>query len=203
MPGATFLLNSPYGPDEVWDHLPAEVQKQIIDKKLKFYVVDAYHVARDAKMGVRINTIMQTCFFKLANVIPADEAIAQIKDAIKKTYGKKGGGKIVEQNNAAVDGALAALARGEVPEPGHLEAAHGAAGSGQRPGVRQGRAGHDDRQPRRRPAGQRAARSTARSPPARRSTRSGASPRTFPSGIRRSASSAACARWAARTPRSA
>ena len=65
-------------------------------------------------MGVRINTIMQTCFFKLANVIPADEAIAQIKDAIKKTYGKKGGGKIVEQNNAAVDGALAALARGEV-----------------------------------------------------------------------------------------
>ena len=114
-PGATFLLNSPYGPDEVWDHLPAEVQKQIIDKKLKFYVVDAYRVAREAKMGVRINTIMQTCFFKLANVIPADEAIAQIKDAIKKTYGKKGGGKIVEQNNAAVDGALAALHEVKVP----------------------------------------------------------------------------------------
>ena len=118
-PGATFLLNSPYGPDEVWDHLPAEVQKQIIDKKLKFYVVDAYHVAREAQMGVRINTIMQTCFFKLANVIPADEAIAQIKDAIKKTYGKKGGGKIVEQNNAAVDGALGVAARGEVSRPGH------------------------------------------------------------------------------------
>ena len=107
--GATFLLNSSYGPDEVWNHLPAEVQKQIIDKKLKFYVVDAYRVARDAEMGVRINTIMQTCFFKLANVIPPDEAITQIKDAIKKTYGKKGGGKIVEQNYAAVDGALGAL----------------------------------------------------------------------------------------------
>jgi pyruvate-ferredoxin/flavodoxin oxidoreductase len=108
-PGATFLLNSPYGPDEVWNHLPAEVQKQIIDRKMKFHVVDAFRVARDAQMGVRINTIMQTCFFKLANVIPADEAITQIKDAIKKTYGKKGGGKIVEQNFAAVDGALSAL----------------------------------------------------------------------------------------------
>ncbi len=108
-PGATFLLNSPYGPDEVWDHLPVEVQRQIIEKRLKFYVIDAYSVAREAHMGVRINTIMQTCFFKLANVIPADEAIAQIKDAIKKTYGKKGGGKVIEQNNAAVDAALAAL----------------------------------------------------------------------------------------------
>jgi pyruvate-ferredoxin/flavodoxin oxidoreductase len=115
-PGATFLLNSPYGPDEVWDHLPAEVQKQIIDKKLKFYVVDAYRVARDAQMGVRINTIMQTCFFKLAKVIPADEAVEQIKDAIKKTYGKKGGGKIVEQNFAAVDGALNALFEVKYPQ---------------------------------------------------------------------------------------
>ena len=114
-PGATFLLNSPYGPDEVWDHLPAEVQKQIIDKKMKFYVVDAFRVARDAEMGVRINTIMQTCFFKLAKVIPADEAITQIKDAIKKTYGKKGGGKIVEQNYAAVDGALSSLLEVKYP----------------------------------------------------------------------------------------
>jgi pyruvate-ferredoxin/flavodoxin oxidoreductase len=102
-------LNSVYPPDQVWDRLPAEVQKQIIDKKLKFYVVDAYDVARAANMGVRINTIMQTCFFKLAKVIPADEAITQIKDAIKKSYGKKGGGKIIEQNFAAVDGALASL----------------------------------------------------------------------------------------------
>ena len=114
-PGATFLLNSPYGPDEVWDKLPAKVQQQIIDKKLKFYVVDAYRVAREAEMGVRINTVMQTCFFKLANIIPPEEAIAQIKDAIKKTYGKKGGGTIVERNNAAVDGALASLAQVKVP----------------------------------------------------------------------------------------
>ncbi|MBN1394894.1 MAG: pyruvate:ferredoxin (flavodoxin) oxidoreductase [Pirellulales bacterium] len=109
VPGATFLLNSPYPADQVWDRLPAEVQKEIIDKKLKFYVIDAYHVARETEMGVRINTIMQTCFFKLANVIPADEAIDRIKDAIKATYGKKGGGKIVERNNAAVDASLAAL----------------------------------------------------------------------------------------------
>jgi pyruvate-ferredoxin/flavodoxin oxidoreductase len=109
VPGATFLLNSPYGPDEVWDHLPAEVQKQIIDKKLKLYVVDAYHVAREANMGVRINTIMQTCFFKLSGMLPADEAIEQIKLSIKKTYGKKGGEKIVQQNYAAVDAALANL----------------------------------------------------------------------------------------------
>ncbi|MEN6449836.1 MAG: pyruvate:ferredoxin (flavodoxin) oxidoreductase, partial [Thermoguttaceae bacterium] len=108
-PGATFLLNSVYGPNEVWDHLPAEVQKQIIDKKLKFYVVDAYDVAHKAEMGVRINTIMQTCFFKLANVIPGDEAIVAIKAAIKKTYGKKGGEKVVNKNYAAVDGALASL----------------------------------------------------------------------------------------------
>ena len=116
VPGATFLLNSPYGPEEVWDKLPIEVQKQILEKRLKFYVVDAYRVARDAQMGVRINTVMQTCFFKLAAVLPSDEAIAQIKEGIKKTYGKKGGGKIVEQNYAAVDGALAALYEVQVPE---------------------------------------------------------------------------------------
>ena len=115
-PGATFLLNSHFGPDEIWDRLPVEVQKQILDKKLKLYVVDAYHVARNAQMGVRINTIMQTCFFKLANVIPADEAITQIKAAIKKTYGKKGGEKVIEQNNAAVDGALAALHEVKYPQ---------------------------------------------------------------------------------------
>jgi len=114
-PGATFLLNSPYGADEVWDHLPAEVQKQIIDKKLKFYVVDAYRVARETNMGVRINTIMQTCFFKLSGMLPADEAIEQIKLSIKKTYGKKGGEKVVQQNYAAVDAALANLFEVKVP----------------------------------------------------------------------------------------
>jgi pyruvate-ferredoxin/flavodoxin oxidoreductase len=114
-PGATFLLNSPYGPEEAWDHLPAEVQRQIVDKKLKFYVVDAYKVARETQMGVRINTIMQTCFFKLSGMLPEEEAILQIKDSIKKTYGKKGGGKVVEQNFAAVDAALENLKKVTYP----------------------------------------------------------------------------------------
>jgi pyruvate-ferredoxin/flavodoxin oxidoreductase len=121
-PGSTFLLNSPFGPDEIWDELPVEVQEAIIEKKLKFYVVDAYRVAREAEMGVRINTVMQTCFFKLAGVLPEEEAIKQIKDAIQKTYGKKGGGKIVERNYAAVDGALGALH--EVKVPGKVTSTH-------------------------------------------------------------------------------
>jgi len=113
-PGATFLLNSSYGPDEVWDHLPVEMQREIIEKKLKFYVVNAYRVARDAKMGVRINTIMQTCFFKLSNILPEEEAIARIKDAIKKTYGKRGE-TVLQRNYAAGDGALGALHEVKVP----------------------------------------------------------------------------------------
>jgi pyruvate-ferredoxin/flavodoxin oxidoreductase len=115
-PGATFLLNSAFGPDEVWNEIPAEVQEQIIKKKLKFYVVDALRVAREANMGVRINTIMQTCFFKLAKMLPPDQAIAQIKDFVKKIYGKKGGGKVVEQNCAAIDGAVSALFEVKVPD---------------------------------------------------------------------------------------
>jgi len=113
-PGATFLLNSPYGPGEIWDHLPVETQTQIIEKKLKFYVVDAYRVAREAQMGVRINTVMQTCFFKLADILPEAEAIARIKDAITKTYGKRGE-TILKRNFAAVDGAIAALHEVKVP----------------------------------------------------------------------------------------
>jgi pyruvate-ferredoxin/flavodoxin oxidoreductase len=114
-PGATFLLNSPFGPDEVWDNIPAEVQEQIVRKKLKFYVVDAYTVAREAQMGVRINTIMQTCFFKLSGMLPPDEAIEHIKQSIKKTYGKKGGETIVQRNYAAVDATLANLKEVKVP----------------------------------------------------------------------------------------
>jgi pyruvate-ferredoxin/flavodoxin oxidoreductase len=89
-PGATFLLNSPYRPDRVWKELPTEVQEQIIEKKLKFYAVDALEVAREAGLGGRINTVMQTCFFALSGVLPKDEAISRIKDSIKKTYGKRG-----------------------------------------------------------------------------------------------------------------
>ncbi|NQT11866.1 MAG: pyruvate:ferredoxin (flavodoxin) oxidoreductase, partial [Planctomycetes bacterium] len=115
-PGATFLLNSPYPADEIWDHLPIEVQEQLIEKKIKFFVIDGNAVARQAEMGVRINTVMQTGFFKLAKVLAEEEAVARIKEAIEKTYGKKGGGKIVARNFAAVDGALAALVEVKVPE---------------------------------------------------------------------------------------
>ncbi|HVN78705.1 MAG TPA: pyruvate:ferredoxin (flavodoxin) oxidoreductase [Terriglobia bacterium] len=114
IPGATFLLNSPYGQEDVWDHLPQEVQRQIIEKKLKFYVVDAVKVARETGMGGRINTIMQTCFFAVAGVLPREEAIAQIKDSIKKTYGSKGDA-VVQKNYEAVDKTLANLFEVKVP----------------------------------------------------------------------------------------
>ncbi len=113
-PGATFLLNSPYGPDQVWDKLPREVQEQIVGKRLKFYVVDGYHVAQQAGMAGRFNTVLQTCFFALANVLPREQAIEKIKEAIKKTYGKRGE-TVLQSNWAAVDGALAALHEVKVP----------------------------------------------------------------------------------------
>ncbi len=112
--GATFLLNSPYPKDEVWGKLPRDVQKQIVDKNIKFYVIDAYAVAKDTGMGARINTIMQTCFFAISGVLPKDEAIAKIKGAIEKTYGKKGE-KIVQMNFNAVDQTLANLYEIDVP----------------------------------------------------------------------------------------
>ncbi len=112
--GATFLLNSPYGPDEVWDKIPMETQRAIIEKKLKFYVVDGYKVARDAGMGTRINTVMQTCFFALSNILPPDDAIAKIKDAIRKTYGRRGQ-TVLDRNFAAVDTALASMHQVKVP----------------------------------------------------------------------------------------
>jgi pyruvate-ferredoxin/flavodoxin oxidoreductase len=114
-PGAVFLLNSPYGPDEVWSHLPQTTQTTIIAKKLQFYVIDGYTVAREAGMGNRINTIMQTGFFAISGVLPRDEAIEHIKKAIKKTYGKRGE-VVVQQNFAAVDAALAHLHQVKVPE---------------------------------------------------------------------------------------
>ncbi|MHB8969703.1 MAG: pyruvate:ferredoxin (flavodoxin) oxidoreductase [Pirellulaceae bacterium] len=113
-PGATFLLNSPYAADEVWDKLPLESQQQLIAKKLKFYVVDAVKVAQEAGMGGRINTVMQTCFFALSGILPRDEAIEQIKYAINKTYGKRGE-SILRKNFAAVDGALGEMRQVAVP----------------------------------------------------------------------------------------
>jgi pyruvate-ferredoxin/flavodoxin oxidoreductase len=113
--GATFLLNSTYNPEEVWDKMPRSVQESIIEKDLKFYVIDAYHVAKEVGLGARINTIMQTCFFAISGILPKEEAIAAIKDSIQKTYGKRGE-KIVELNYRAVDQALANLHRVEVPK---------------------------------------------------------------------------------------
>ncbi len=114
-PGSVFLLNSIFGPEEVWDTLPKEMQKDLIAKKIKFYVIDAYKVAEATGMGQRINTIMQTCFFAISGVLPPDDAIYQIKKSIEKTYSKRGEA-VVQQNYAAVDQALANLHLVTVPD---------------------------------------------------------------------------------------
>jgi len=114
-PGSVFLMNSIYGPDKVWDTLPQEMQKDLLEKKIEFYVIDAYEVADKTGMGQRINTIMQTCFFAISGVLPKDEAIYQIKKSIEKTYGKRGEA-VVKQNFDAVDHALANLHKVTVPD---------------------------------------------------------------------------------------
>jgi pyruvate-ferredoxin/flavodoxin oxidoreductase len=114
MPGAVFLLNSPFSAAEVWDKLPKTTQEEMLRKKIEFYVIDGYEVARKAGMGTRINTIMQTCFFAISGVLPRDEAIEQIKKAIYKTYGKRGEA-VVQKNYAAVDHALAHLEKVKLP----------------------------------------------------------------------------------------
>ena len=116
-PGATFLLNAVFGPEEIWAHIPRQLQETILQKRLKFYVIDAYKVAREAGMGARINTIMQTCFFAISGVLPREEAIDAIKKAIRSTYGKRGDA-VVQKNFAAVDQALAHLH--EVTVPSHV-----------------------------------------------------------------------------------
>ena len=108
VPGGTFLLNTPYSKEQIWAQLPTPAQKTLIEKKAKFFVIDATQVARDSGMGGRINTIMQVCFFALSGVLPKDEAIDAIKQSIKKTYGKKGD-EIVQMNLKAVDNTLAHL----------------------------------------------------------------------------------------------
>ncbi|MEH2086413.1 pyruvate:ferredoxin (flavodoxin) oxidoreductase [Nostoc sp.] len=115
IPGATLLLNSPYNADTAWEYLPLKVQQQIIDKHLKLYVINASQVARESGMGGRINTIMQVCFFALAGVLPQEEAIAKIKQAIDKTYGKKGV-EVVRMNLQAVDNTLDNLHKVDVPQ---------------------------------------------------------------------------------------
>jgi pyruvate-ferredoxin/flavodoxin oxidoreductase len=112
--GATFLLNSPFSKDEVWEHLPLNVQKAILEKDVKLFVIDATKVARKTGMAGRINTIMQTCFFKLSGVLPPEESIAQIKKAIEKTYFKKGR-PVIERNFIAVDQTLENLFEVTIP----------------------------------------------------------------------------------------
>ena len=113
--GGVFLVNSPFGKDEVWDHLPREVQTQLIAKKAKLYAIDAYQVAQDAGMGSRTNTIMQVCFFAISKVLPGDEAIEAIRESIRHTYGTKGE-EVVQKNMQAVDATLAHLFEVKVPD---------------------------------------------------------------------------------------
>jgi pyruvate-ferredoxin/flavodoxin oxidoreductase len=113
-PGGVFLLNAPYEADTVWEALPVDVQAQIVEKRLRFYVIDAYAVAKAAGMGTRINTIMQTCFFAISGVLPREDAIARIKDTIEKTYARRGA-DVVQRNYDAVDTALAHLQQVSVP----------------------------------------------------------------------------------------
>jgi pyruvate-ferredoxin/flavodoxin oxidoreductase len=111
---AVFLLNTPFGPDQVWAHLPRSIQTTLIEKHLRFYVIDASKVARDAGLGSRTNTILQTCFFAISGLLPRDEAIRYIKDSVRKTYSRKGD-EVVRKNYAAVDGTLASLFEVSVP----------------------------------------------------------------------------------------
>ncbi|HLN58684.1 MAG TPA: pyruvate:ferredoxin (flavodoxin) oxidoreductase, partial [Thermoanaerobaculia bacterium] len=135
--GADFLINSPYGPGEVWDKLPREVQEQILGKRVKLHVIDAYRLAREIGLKGRINTIMQTCFFKITGVLPVESAIAKIKETIQDTYGKKGG-DVLKRNFEAVDRALAALSGVTVPAEVTAERRRPAVVSPSAPGFVQG-----------------------------------------------------------------
>ena len=115
IPGGTFLLNTAHGPDEVWDHLPRSMQEQMIARRVKFYVIDAYDLAAKTGMDQRINTVMQTCFFAISGILPRDEAIAEIKKTIEHTYGRKGE-EVVRKNLDAVDQTLGALYEVKVPD---------------------------------------------------------------------------------------
>jgi len=113
-PGGKFLLNSIYGPDEIWEHLPQDFQEAILEKEADFYIVDAYNIAEDVGLGTRINTVMQTCFFAISGVLPKERAIKEIKVMIQKSYGKKGE-NVVNMNNSAVDQALENMFKVEMP----------------------------------------------------------------------------------------
>ena len=197
IPGATFLLNSPYGKDEVWDKLPRSMQEQMIEKKIRFFVIDGYKVAKETGMGARVNTIMQTCFFAISGVLPREEAIESIKKAIKKTYGSKGE-EVVRKNYEAVEATLANLFEVKVPAK--------ATSTIERPPIVSPEARSSSRGSRRRIMAGWAIRCRSalsrwmeHSRSARARGKRGTSPWKFPRGSPRSASSAASARSSART----
>src|SRR5581483_9391066 len=115
VPGGVFLLNSPFGPDEVWNHLPRQVQEALIAKQARFYVIDGYKVAKESGMGAHMNTIMQVCFFAISEVLPHDQAIEAIRKSIRDTYGRKGE-EIVRKNMLAVDQTLSHLFEVKLPQ---------------------------------------------------------------------------------------
>jgi pyruvate-ferredoxin/flavodoxin oxidoreductase len=193
--GAAFLLNSPYGPDTVWGELPREMQEEIVGRKLRFFVVDAFRIAREAGLKGRINTIMQTCFFAITKTLAPEIAIARIKKAISDTYAKKGP-EVLKRNFAGVDAALGGLFEVTVPAEASAPRRRPPRGSSRRS---------------RRSCSPATAtacpsppsRSTAPGRRRRRSGKSATSPPRSPSGTRPSASSATSARSSARTPPSA
>ena len=197
-PGATFLLNSPFGPDEVWDELPRASAAADHQQEAQVLRHRRLRGGRETGMGGRINTIMQTCFFAISGVLPRDEAIDAIKYAIKKTYGKRGEA-VVQKNFAAVDETLSHLYEVKVPAQVTATFEMRPAVPAQAPEFVQKFtarviAGEGDDLP------VSAMPSTARSRPAPRSGRSATSRSRFRCGTSRSASSAASACWFARTP---
>ncbi len=200
--GGVLLLNAPFELDAVWAHLPREVQKQIVEKKLRVYVIDALRTAREVGMGGRINTVMQTCFFAISGVLPRDQAIAKIKKAIEKTYAKKGP-EMVRKNFAAVDGALAHRTR--IGDPGRWrdrpaaspDRAHRSAR------FREKRDGDDPGRAGRSSSGQRVAGGSGPGRSARRAGRSATSRRISRCGSGNCAFNATSAPLPARTRRSA
>ena len=113
--GGVFLLNTFYGPDEIWAHLPRKAVQTIKDKKLRFFIIDAYSVSKKVGLGMRINTIMQTCFFAISGILPQQEAIDAIKEHTKKSYSKKGA-EVLRMNYEAVDQTLSNLKEVKVPD---------------------------------------------------------------------------------------
>ncbi len=115
--GAMLLLNAPYPPDQVWDTLPAPIQQEIIDRKLRLFAIDADAVAREAGLPGRTNTVLQACFFAISGVLPREEALERVKATIRKTYGRRGR-EVVRRNEAAVDASASALAEIAIPSAG-------------------------------------------------------------------------------------